>query len=297
MDVPRTRGMAPMHPIPTKTLIRIYVLGPLLIEWVGQDGQAIPVPEERLHGRGAYPALTLLKVLLCHPHRYALRTCILEQLWPDADTVHKKEKRLDDIASWLRGLLLPPEGKEKVLLYTRASQSAGNGYRLAEYPLIWVDSEAFTWYVEQALRMERFDDDPLPFWEAAYQLGSRGLFLLDEASLVWTESQRALLVGQYRQCVLRMAHLYRERRQMQEALVRLRTFWFAHQADEDALRPLMELLAEQECFQEAVQYYARLEQRLNQESLVPDPRTQDVAAYVRAKSIQRARKEQNKEMI
>jgi tetratricopeptide (TPR) repeat protein len=76
----------------------------------------------------------------------------------------------------------------------------------------------------------------------------------------------------------------------------LRTYWQQYKTDEDALRPLLELLGEQERYQEAEEYYQQLllalaEQGPDEEEQprVPDARTCDIREYLRTKQIQRER--------
>ncbi|HEU5384214.1 MAG TPA: hypothetical protein VFV38_53150, partial [Ktedonobacteraceae bacterium] len=57
------------------------------------------------------------------------------------------------------------------------------------------------------------------------------------------------------------------------------------------LRPLMELLGRRECFHEALEYYERLCKILEAEECQPDAQTQDVAAFLRAKQLQRTHQE------
>jgi hypothetical protein len=80
-----------------------------------------------------------------------------------------------------------------------------------------------------------------------------------------------------------------------EALLVLRTYWLQHKTDEDALRPLMELLGEQERYQEAEQYYQQFLLELadlgpgkDGQPLAPDAQTLDVREYLRTKSIRRS---------
>jgi DNA-binding SARP family transcriptional activator len=180
------------------------------IEWVDPTtGLCLPLPAERLHGRGVAPALGLLKALLCRPRRFATRDWLLEQFWPET-TRRKASERLDDVVSGLRTLLRVPGSDEKILHFVYGSNGKGNGYQLTAYPTIWVDADAFEWHMKQAGLMERFGDDPLPFLEAAYQLGERGTFLAAELYSQWSEERRHDLNGQYGQCAYRMADRYRQ---------------------------------------------------------------------------------------
>ncbi len=195
----------------------------------------------------------------------------------------------------MRGLLCPPQQHElRTLLvrYVHASRHSGDGYQLAAYPLVWLDSDAVAWNVQQAARMERFADDALPFWQRAYQLASRGTYLVDEPYSQWAEERRAEVEADLRQSVHALARLYVARWNEAgeaEALLLLRTYWQSHPTDEDALRPLMELLGKQERYQEALRYYQRLCEILEEEERQPDPRTQDIAKYVCTKQIRRER--------
>ncbi len=243
-----------MQPHP---FVRIITFGPL--ELFGREepvagesaSRHVPLSTERLNGRGTTSAFTLLKVLLCQPQRHAPRDLLMELLWPEY-TPHKAGARLDDAASVLRTLLRPASG-DNLLEYRHGNRDSGNSYHLAPYPLIWIDADAFEWYVAQACRLERFGDDPLPLWEEAYRLASRGAYLADELYSDWVKGRRAMLAGHYRQCVHEVTRLYRQRGARAEAERVLREHLVREPLDEDGLRPFMELLGEQERYQEALE--------------------------------------------
>ncbi len=279
-----------MQPHP---FVRIITFGPL--ELFGREepvagesaSRHVPLSTERLNGRGTTSAFTLLKVLLCQPQRHAPRDLLMELLWPEY-TPHKAGARLDDAASVLRTLLRPASG-DNLLEYRHGNRDSGNSYHLAPYPLIWIDADAFEWYVAQACRLERFGDDPLPLWEEAYRLASRGAYLADELYSDWVKGRRAMLAGHYRQCVHEVTRLYRQRGARAEAERVLREHLVREPLDEDGLRPFMELLGEQERYQEALEAYQRTQEALAQEGSTPDPRTQDIAEYLRTRQITRTR--------
>jgi DNA-binding SARP family transcriptional activator len=279
-------------------LIRVTTCGLLSIETVQEVvstdpplARYAPLTPEQLRGRGTAPALLLLKLLLSRPKRSALRDWLMEQFCQDRDLV--ADARLDNLAWLLRKLVCPPgydEVRTHLVAHVRSVSASGNGYQLAPYPLIWVDSEALAWHVEQAARMERFGDDPLPFWERAYELAKQGIYLPDELYSDWTEIRRAKVTGMLRQSVRALARLYQERHGKageEEALLVLRSYWQEHPREEDVLRPLMKLLGQRECYQEALEYYERLCRLLQEDNAEPDPRTRDVAAYVKTKQMQR----------
>ncbi len=252
------------------------------------------LPLHTLRGRGVVPALTLLKLLLTRPQRFASKDWLAEQLQRDDEAT--TEVRLDTIASQLRKLLRVVEGKEQetiglqLVAFLRNGRQSGPGYQLAPYPLLWLDTDALAWHVEQAVRMERFGDDPLPFWERAYTLAARGHCLPDEDYSDWAVDKREQVDGLLRQCVHALAHLYLARHEEageQAALLLVRAYWQAHKMDEDALRVLMKLLGQQERYQEALTYVQQAREALAEEGCELDPRTQDIAEYLRTKQISR----------
>jgi len=270
------------------THIRIYTFGPLHIEWVDQRrGYAHAIPEQNLCIKDATTALWLLKLLLSQPHRFALRDEIMEHFWPEVSST-AAAKRLDNVVYALRKLLRPP-GSTHVLLLRQGTPANGNGYQLAAYPHIWVDADAFSWSVEQAARLERFGEEALSLWESASHLAARGTYLAEERYSEWAMQRRARLEGQHRQCIHRLAALYRQHGHHALAELRLHTYWQTHPTDEDVLRPLLELLGEQERYQEAEACYQQALEALQEEGRDPDARTQEIAEYLRAKQIMRQR--------
>jgi DNA-binding SARP family transcriptional activator len=292
----------PSEPPGSFPLLRVWLCGSFRMEWIDPvTGQVLPPVDPTNGGRDRAAALSLLALLLCQPNRQAHRDWILEQFWPEnsrSAAVH----RLENIFSCLRKLLRPPSGGESLLHSSLGKKTGGPSYGLEAYPKLWVDTDALAWQVEQAARMERFGDDALPYWERAFALLKRGPFLADEAYEVyasWIKEQRDKLEGYARQCVHALSRLYLAsygERGKTEALLLLRTYWQQHKTDEDALRPLLELLGEQERYQEAEQYYQQLLAALAEEEpdeegkpRLPDPRTRDIRDYLSIKQIQRGK--------
>jgi DNA-binding SARP family transcriptional activator len=273
------------EPSPDQPLVRVFTFGALAVLARMPDGSENgnvhyePLSTEKLNRRGTGLAFTLLKVLLSQPQRGATRDQLLEWLSPDHSS-SQAIKRLDDAASILRCLLRPASG-ENLLEYRQ------NSYRLSPYPLIWVDADAFHWSMRQACRLARFGEDALPLWEQAYALASRGTFLADDLYSDYTEQRRTNLNGDYKQCVHELARLYRERGVVAEAERVLREHIARDARDEDALRPLMELLGEQERYQEALACYQRTKAALAEDGFKPDPRTRDIMEFLRTKEIRR----------
>lgn len=279
--------------------IRVTTCGLLTIEIVEEVVSTDPplaryasLTPEQLRGRGTAPSLHLLKLFLNRHERFASRDWLMEQFCRDGELF--SAVRLDNIVSLLRSLLCPSASaplRTHLVAHVRGSTRSQDGFQLASYPFIWVDSDALTWHVQQAARMERFGDDGLPFWERAYQIAKRGPYLPDEIDSDWTTFRCREVVGMLRQSVQALARLYATRHGgagEEEALLLLRSYWQAHPREEDALRPLMELLARRECYHEALEYYEQLQKLLAQDDLQPDAQTQDLAEYVRTKQLQRA---------
>jgi hypothetical protein len=289
-----TVGKQDQTPAP---LVRVMTCGLLTLE-IAQAIVSTDPPQaryrvlvpERLRERGVVPALTLLKLLVSRPQRFAPADWLREQFCRGEGEAFSS-KRLDTLAWLLRDLLCPPAYeslRRQIVAHTRAM--SGGGYQLAGYPLVWVDHEALGWNVEQAVRMERFGDDPLPFWQRADALARRGDYLPDEIYSEWADAKREEIAGLRRQSVLALARLFTEREGRageEEALVLLRSYWTAHPRDEDILRPLMELLGRRECYQEALDSYAKLCDLLSEDGQQPDPHTQDVVEYLRTSQIRR----------
>ncbi|HEU5379900.1 MAG TPA: bacterial transcriptional activator domain-containing protein [Ktedonobacteraceae bacterium] len=300
-DAPRTIrsiqylavGKFPQAPTP---LVRITTCGLLTLEILDEIVSTDP-PQARyrvltpdlLHGRGVIPALTLLKLLSSRPERFAPNEWLREQFC-QAQGEAFSSKRLDSLASMLRDLLCPPAYEAlRTALVANTRGISGSGYHLATSSLIWIDHEALAWNVEQAIRMERFGDDPLPFWQRAYELAKRGEYLPDELYGEWASVKREQIAGLLRQSVQALARIYtaqHDQASEEEALLLLRSYWHEHPHDEDALRPLMELLGKRDCYQEALAYYEKLCALLEEDGQRPIQQTQDVAEYVRARQIQ-----------
>jgi DNA-binding SARP family transcriptional activator len=273
------------------TLLRISTLGPFTIEYRDpHTATFVPLPKEKWHGKGAMPAFSLLELFISQPHRYAPQDWILEQFWPDMET-SKAEDRLHDASYFLRRLLSPFTSEENPFFwYVRHTKTGGGGYRLAEYPLIWIDADAFAWYMQHAALYERMGDDPFPFLEKAYQLGARGTFLVEEVYSEWAEARRKELDGALRLCVHQLGRHCLEKRDFIQAEYFVRSYWVNHMTDEDALRLLIDILGEQGRYQEVSECYRQTKSIREQEREAIDPRTHDLAEYWRTKPISRPAK-------
>lgn len=251
--------------------IRVFTFGRLQIEWVdAQSGERTSLPAERLRGQNAANALGLLKALLCSPGRFATRSWLNEQFWPHSRQ-RSAEERLTDVVTTLRTMLRPVGSTDMLVHFVYASGAAahhhGAGYRLDGYPHLWCDADAFEWYVKHALLLDQRGQDSTACWERAYVLAERGEYLPEHIEDDWSRPRRDELQGLLRDCIQRWTALLRHMGRVEEAIMRLRSYWLVHPTDEDALRPLLEMLGERERFQEAEEYYARAQAAVAEDGL------------------------------
>ena len=118
-------------------------------------------------------------------------------------------------------------------------------------------------------------------------LAERGVYLPEQVYEEWATPKRDYLMGLLRDCVQRWTALLRQAGHVDEAILRLRAYWLEHLTDEDALRPLLEVLGERERFQEAEECYAKTRAVLAKDGHRPDERTNEASEAVRALKVQR----------
>jgi hypothetical protein len=267
------------------------------------QGRYLTFSPQRLSIHGATQVVTFLKVMVSQAHRFATKDWLAEHIRQRQEDADPSRMRLDNVVWLLRSILMYALKQDddleradleqlssRIIAFVRAGKNSGAGYQLADYPLIWMDTDAIAWHVEQGALFDSFADESLPFWERAYTLASRGVYLADETYSDWAKDKRNEVQGYLCQCVqvLHRHYLSRFGRQGEErAILLLRRYILAHPTEEDALRPLMELLGKRECYQEALEYYQRLLDILKEEGREPDPRTQKTERYLRTKRIQR----------
>ncbi len=269
--------------------LRIHMLGRFQIDWFyPQSGQVVPLPTQKLHGQNAGAALGLLKALLSCPDRFATRAWLNEQFWPNSR--HRRaEERLNDVVSSLRALLRPDDCTEMFVYFVHGTDGRGAGFRLDAYPQLWCDADAFEWYVKHAMLLDQRGQDSTACWERAYLLAERGLYLPEQLYEEWAKQKREYLNGLVRDCIHRWTALLRQMGHVDEAIMRLRAYWLEHLTDEDALRPLLEMLGERERFGEAEECYSKAHVALAEDNHVPDEHTNETIEVVRALQIKRSR--------
>src|SRR6266487_1541645 len=195
-----------------------------------QAPQYAPVAKAAWHRRMA--ARSLLKVLLCRTRRRVSKDELLDLLWPGADALRASHS-LNTAASVLRGVLRTYDNQSLLVTIHRGDVTM---FALPPQQHLWVDADAFDALLDDATSVERQGQDPLPLLEAA---------------------QRRL--------VHRLADLYLQRAMGDMAEVVLHTFLAEEPTDEDMLCHLMMLLSQQGRRQEALGFYQRTANVLQEE--------------------------------
>jgi DNA-binding SARP family transcriptional activator len=275
------------EPAPPAPWLRIHTLGRFQIDWVDpQSGKITPLHATKLRGQNAGTALGLFKALLSCPDRFASRFWLNEQFWPTSRQ-KRAEERLNDVVSTLRGLLRPDDCTKMFVHFVHGTDGRGAGFRLDAYPQLWCDADAFEWYVKHAMLLDQRGQDPIACWERAFYLAEQGHYLPEQVYEEWARQKRDYLAGLLRDCVHRWTTLLRQMGHVDEAIMRLRSYWLEHLTDEDALRPLLDMLGERERFGEAEEYYAKARLALAEDGQSFDERTTETIESVRALKIQR----------
>lgn len=283
-DAPALPAEPAVSPAPW---LRIHTLGRFQIDWFyPHNGRAIPLPAKKLQGQNAATALGLLKALLSCPDRFATRAWLNEQFWPSSRN-KAAEERLNDVVSSLRGLLRPEGCTEMFVHFVHGTDGRGAGFRLDTYPHLWCDADAFEWYVKHAMLLDQRGQDSTACWERAFFLAERGHYLPEQAYEEWARQKRDYLAGLVRDCVHRWTVLLRQMGHIDDAIMRLRSYWLEHPTDEDALRPLLDMLGERKRFGEAEEYYAKAQAVLAEDQHSLSSHTVDAMEAVRALKMQR----------
>ena len=288
-------------------LARVRTCGTLAVEVLQDlhpepDGhvQAIYAPPatELFHIKGMTTALLLLALLASQPGYLAAKDFLTQTLphlrrvsvYNEEDDLEEDASlsRLDNVVSLLRKLLCPPRLlvlpeahalRKRLVQFVRATSESGPGYRLAAFPLLWLDVEAMERSVAHARQLEELGEDGLEEWQAAYQIGMCGPFLSHEPYSEWADWRRGRvsdLLWQSVNAQWQRAASWEEDTSGSEAAARLLLeFWQAHLTNEDAFRSLVDLLGKQERFQQAEECYRLLCAALEREGRSPHPRTQE----------------------
>jgi tetratricopeptide (TPR) repeat protein len=299
-------------------LARVRTCGRLVVEVVidliaGPHGHLEPVygPPEAglLKIPGMSTAFLLLAELSSRPDGFASKDFLMQTLPSSRRKLVAKEEsdqvedrvltRPDNVVSLLRKLLYPPklrdvrgaqDLRQGLVRYVGATDQSGPGYRLASFPLLWLDVEAMEAYVKEARCLEEHGEDGLEQWQAVYEIGMRGQFLEHEPYSDWADWRRlrvADLLWQSVNAQCKRAQGWGNETHGVEAAQRLLfDFWQRYQTNEDAFRALIEVLGKQGRFQQAEECYAQLCAALDREGYLPHKRTREMMNVLRTTRIE-----------
>lgn len=274
-------------------LLRITTLGEFALERLvdaSLPGSSEVPPRYEQVARSEWgnrgPAMTLLKVLLCRPHRRASRDELIEAVWPEPGGVNTGHA-LDSAASVLRRHILQLDVEGGSLLVTLRS-GGETVLKLPGQHRLWVDADALLDLAARALRAECLGQDPLPILEEARTLDG-GEFLEDDPYAVWAQGRRHTIDGARRRVRFQLAECYTQAGRSGEAEELLFTALEEDPADEDVLCHLMILLVEQGRRQEALRLYQYSADALHEEQVEPTVYTHELARRIRMGLVLRER--------
>jgi len=263
---------------PLTPLYKVFLFGRFRIERRDPQGCYHSLPPDTWDRQSPRRVLTYL---LLAPGRHSLKDPLLDVLCPD-DELDRAQAVLSQALSLIRRRLVDEQGNP-LLLPRKATP---------EKPLvlagreIWCDWDEFQQTLMQAQAAEQQGGEALPVWEQAYVLCQEE-FLLEERYSDWCREVRERAEGDQRLCLLHLAACYEQQGRSAEAERILRAWLSTHALDQDALCRLMEVLAEQGRMQEALTWYERTCEVLQEEGEEPDRRTQETMEWMRALQIQR----------
>jgi DNA-binding SARP family transcriptional activator len=266
---------------PPQPYIRITTMGEFMLEYhlpvEGQFQRSCyhQADYESISRRGA--SLTMLKILLCQPQRRITKSRLIEAIWSTHDEINAIHA-FDTAASVLRKHILRTS-KNASLLYT---QRIGKEtiFKLPEQAWLWVDADELLAQASLALQAEEHRESPQPYLESALTL-AQGEFLEDDWDAPWARARRQTIDGARRRVLHHLADLYIRAQRMRQAEELLFDFLQQYPMDEDALCRLMNLLAQQERCQEALQIYRYTTEVLHEYHREPEQRTKELAHRIR----------------
>ena len=264
-----------------RPIYRVSLFGQFTFEQlVSTSTSAIPQYEpvaERLW-RSRSAARSLFKLLLCRTRRRAPKEVLIEMLWPDMGEENANHC-FDSAVSVVRTLLRPQTQRDSLLRTIRTGNTLL--YELPSQSLLWTDCDALTSLLSEAERAKQQGADPLSILETAQYLVT-GEFLEDEWYSEWAQSKRDTMNAARHSLIHTLADLYAERGMLEQAELILLTALEQEATDEDALCRLMLLLHQQGRRHEALRFYQRTVNALNEElATSPSSYTQALAARIR----------------
>jgi DNA-binding SARP family transcriptional activator len=213
-------------------------------------------------------ALTLLKFLVTHLGHAIHREVLIEQLWPEVDEGHGRE-RLKVTVYFLRQQLRAAGIEEEVV------ETVGKAYALRR-DAVRVDADIFEKLVADGIALQRQQrwDEALHCYEEA-QLLYRGDYMEEDIYADWCAEQRERLREIDLEMLTGMAQCYAERDRYAEAAQVCRTALVRDPYREGFHRALMRYLIHLGHTDSAVAQYHRCERVLARElGVEPMPETQ-----------------------
>ncbi len=259
---------------PLTPLYKVFLFGRFRIERRDPQGHYHPLPPDTWDRQSPR---RVLAYLLVTPGRHTLRDTLLEALCPD-DDFDRAQAVLSQALSLIRRVLVDEQGCP-LLLPRKATPE--KPLILAGREQLWCDWDESQDALMQAQAAEQQGKDALPLWEQAYTLCQEE-FLLEERYSDWCREVRERAEGDQRLCLFRLAACYQQQGRSVDAERILRAWLSAHAFDQDALCRLMEVLAEQGRMQEALTWYQRTCEVLEEEGMEVTKHTQDLARALQA---------------
>jgi DNA-binding SARP family transcriptional activator len=213
----------------------------------------------------------VLAYLLTCVGRQTYKDPLLDALWPD-ETLERSQQALSIALLLVRNGLLDYQGQS---LMTPRRVDEQKLIRLVGQEHIWCDWHAFTNLLTQAQLAEHHGGDALALWEQAYAL-SREEFLLTERYHDWGQKLRERTEGDQRLCVLHLAACYGTHGRKADEECLLRQFLSDHPHDEHMLCHLSALLVQQGRSQEALRWYQRTIEILEEDGIEMMEQTKEV---------------------
>jgi len=247
------------------------LFGRFRIERRDPQGQYDPLPADTWDRQSPRRVLTYL---LLAPGRHTLKDPLLDALCPD-DELERAQAILSQALSLIRRVLVDEQGYP-LLLPRKATPE--KPLVLAGREQLWCDWDAFEDTLMQAQAAEQQGKEALPVWEQAYALCQQE-FLLEERYHDWCREVRERAEGDQRLCLLRLAACYEQQGRSVEAERLLRAWLSSHALDQDVLCRLMEVLAPQGRMQEALTWYQRTCEVLEEEGMEVTKYTQDLVQF------------------
>ncbi|MEO7021375.1 MAG: bacterial transcriptional activator domain-containing protein [Ktedonobacteraceae bacterium] len=256
---------------------RVFLFGQIRLEQEAADSTAcepsyIPFVPDCWNRQSPWRVLTYL--LTCGD-RQTYKDPLLDALWPDAP-LERSRLACSIALSQVRHGLLDHQGQA---LVTPRKADEQKLIHLAGQEQIWCDWHAFSDVLTQAQLAENYGGDALTLWEKAYAL-SRKEFLLAERYHDWCRSLRERTEGDQRLCVLHLTACYGTHGRSADEERLLRQFLSDHPRDEDILCRLVNLLAQQGRSQEAVRWYQRTLEALEEEGLEATEQMREVGKHL-----------------